>query len=485
MRALTLILLFLIAAPLAAQPVITTQETYGGPMYDCANEAIRTSDDGFLLVGFSTCTYGAGEADLFLVKTDENGQEEWLNLYGGARGDYGNSVCMTLDGDYIAAGWTDSMGEGGRDVYLVKVDGSGTLLWERTYGSPGADGANHILPLEDGTFLVTGFSSFNWETSMHDIYLLKIDTDGDTLWTRSHQAPLSQRGQKTTVRSTGGFAIAGATGTEGTTNREALLILTDSDGNFPAAFSGGGSGYDWAYDIIETEAGSFAMAGEADIHGTDLMNLYFCEFGDDGTFLRHRSHGESSFYDYGRAILPMPDGYLIAGTSRTLTNFKNRMYLVKINELGVADWRETLGEENGDTWINDMLPLGLNTYALIGRMNVPGGGGVNAMMAFVELPVQDVDEAPSESPQGFHLAPPKPNPFNPTTEIEFSLEQPSELTLGVYDVQGRLVRSLASGVYETGRHRLLFDGTGLASGTYYARLTTGHATQSQRLTLLK
>lgn len=485
MRATMFILLTLIAAPLDAQPVITQQQAYGGPMYDSANEAIRTTDDGFLLVGFSTCTYGAGESDLFLVKTAANAEQEWIELYGGARGDYGTSVCMTPDGDYIAVGWTESMGAGGRDVYMIKVDGSGNLLWERSYGSPGADGANHILPLADGTFLVTGFSSFDWETSMHDVYLLKIDTDGDTLWTSSYPAPHSQRGQKAIVRSTGGFAIAGATGTIGTTNREAYLLLTDSDGGFQSSHMGGGVGYDWAYDIIETESGSFAMTGDADIHGNDLMNLYFCEFDADGTFLRHRSHGQSHFYDYGRAILPLPDGYLMAGSSRVLSSFKDQMYLVKIDPSGLAEWRVALGSDEADAWVADMLHVQENTYALIGHMTVPGGGGVNAMLSFVELPVNDVEEQPAEAPHGFHLAPPKPNPFNPTTEIQFSLDFPTDLTLGVFDLQGRLVRSLASGNYANGTHRVVFDGSGLASGTYYARLTVQGNSQMQRLTLLK
>ena len=131
-----------------------------------------------------------------------------------------------------------------------------------------------------------------------------------------------------------------------------------------------------------------------------------------------------------------------------------------------------------------MLPAGEGRYALIGSTTQYGGGGVNAMLAFVEF-VTSSPEPSGDQPHGIHLAPVSPNPFNPSTDVEFSLSENSDIHLAVYDIQGRLVRTLLQGSYAPGVYRTQFDASDAASGPYFVCLDAEGQQWMRKMTLLK
>ncbi len=108
-------------------------KTYGGFSFDRASSILQTSDSGFVICGY-TSSFGAGSFDLFLVKCDANGDLIWSKTYGGIQNDIGNWVDQTSDGGYIIAGSTESFGAGYKDVYLIKTDANGDTVWTKTYG---------------------------------------------------------------------------------------------------------------------------------------------------------------------------------------------------------------------------------------------------------------------------------------------------------------------------------------------------------------
>ena len=109
------------------------EKTYGGNDCDAAEDVWQTSDGGFIIVGI-TNSFGAGNFDIWLIKTDGNGNELWNRTYGGRKMEYGTSVQQTSDGGYIIGGFTGSYGMGGNDAWLVKVDNHGNLEWNKTFG---------------------------------------------------------------------------------------------------------------------------------------------------------------------------------------------------------------------------------------------------------------------------------------------------------------------------------------------------------------
>ena len=122
-----------VLSTISATSQITFQKTFGGTLGDGGSYVQQTSDGGYIIVG-QTETFGAGSRDAYLVKVDAGGAIQWTKTFGGTAFDGCSSVQQTIEGGYIIAGLASGLGAGGQDVYLVKTDASGNLLWSKTYG---------------------------------------------------------------------------------------------------------------------------------------------------------------------------------------------------------------------------------------------------------------------------------------------------------------------------------------------------------------
>jgi hypothetical protein len=154
---------------------ITFERTYGGSDVDFGQWVQQTAEGGYVVTG-CTKSYGPKEPDVYLVRTDSLGDTMWTRTYGGARNDYGSSVQQAEDGGYIVAGYTYSYGAGDRDAYLIKTDAYGDTLWTRTYGGTDADGANSVRSTSDGGHIVAGYSASLGGD--FQAYLIRTDPEG-------------------------------------------------------------------------------------------------------------------------------------------------------------------------------------------------------------------------------------------------------------------------------------------------------------------
>lgn len=195
---------------------LSWSRTFGGAgsdyVYDEAEPSIQqTSDGGYIIVG-TTSSFGAGGTDVYLVKTDGSGNLTWSRTFGGTGADNGYSVRQTTDGGYIIAGYTQSFGAGSNDVYLVKTDGSGNLSWSRTFGGAAGDNGYSVQQTTDGGYAITGGTG-SFGSSFNDVYLVKTDGNGDLLWSRKY-APGggNEYGACVTQTGDGGFFISGLGG---------------------------------------------------------------------------------------------------------------------------------------------------------------------------------------------------------------------------------------------------------------------------------
>jgi hypothetical protein len=151
-------------------------QTYGGISIDRANSLIQTSDGGYALAG-GTLSFGAGEWDFWLVKTDEDGDMEWNMMYGGADVDTAFSLVETSDGGYALAGETKSFPAGDFDFWLVKTDVSGNMEWNRTYGGANNDFANSVVQTSDGGYTIAG-DTLSFGAGDYDFWLIKTNEQG-------------------------------------------------------------------------------------------------------------------------------------------------------------------------------------------------------------------------------------------------------------------------------------------------------------------
>ena len=173
-----------VVAPVDAGPASFVR-VIGGAGGDEAFDIEQTPDGGYVIAG-QTTSFGAGETDMYLVRTDAGGSVMWERTFGGARGD-GASAVLVLDDGYMVVGFTVSFGRGGYDAYVVRTDLAGDTLWTRAIGTEARDAANTVVATADGGFLVGG-STVTSVSRRSDHYLMRIDARGDTLWTTAINA---------------------------------------------------------------------------------------------------------------------------------------------------------------------------------------------------------------------------------------------------------------------------------------------------------
>ncbi|HTW91178.1 MAG TPA: hypothetical protein VMH22_05660 [bacterium] len=199
----------------------------GGPHNDVGRSVHQTGDGGYIILG-ETDTIGSGLSDMYLIKTDASGNQVWARTFGGGGHNHGYSVQIASDGGYILAGQTEG-GAGGGDVYLVKTDASGNQVWAKTYGGSQTDGAHSIQRTADGGYIIAGMTA-SFGAGMFDVYLLKIDANGDTVWTRTYGGASSDVGDAVQVTSDGGYIVSGMTSSYGAGGNDVWLIKTDAQG---------------------------------------------------------------------------------------------------------------------------------------------------------------------------------------------------------------------------------------------------------------
>ncbi|HLG34923.1 MAG TPA: T9SS type A sorting domain-containing protein [Bacteroidia bacterium] len=202
---------------------------YGGN-YDLVVSVHQTSDNGFIIGGI-TESFGADSADVYLTKTDSNGNILWTKIYGGGiRNEGAYSFNLTSDGGFIICGYTSSYGAGGYDFYLMRTDSGGNPLWVKTFGGADMDIAHSVEQTTDGGFIVTG-STNSFGVGEYDIYLIRADGNGNLLWSNTYGGINDDGGNCVQQTTDGGYIVAGATNSFGVDSTVVYIVRTDSNGN--------------------------------------------------------------------------------------------------------------------------------------------------------------------------------------------------------------------------------------------------------------
>ncbi len=246
------------AESLEAPPSIEWTKTYGGSNWEHGSSLVQTSDGGYALVG-RTLSYGAGDWDAWLVKTDVDGNMEWSQTYGGANSDIGFSIVQTSDGGYAIAGETDSYGAGGTDFWLVKTDVDGNVEWNQTYGGTYYDHGRFLVQTTDGGYAITG--GITYDPYHSDVWLVKTDADGNQMWNRTYGGGGFDDGYSLVQTSDGGYAITGPTYSYGAAQADFWLVKTDTNGNLQWNQTYGGWNDEWGHSVVQSSDGGYVIGG--------------------------------------------------------------------------------------------------------------------------------------------------------------------------------------------------------------------------------
>jgi predicted secreted protein len=248
-----------------SSPVEEWSQTFGGSSNDYGYSVAVTSDGGYIIAGY-TESYGAGGYDVWLIKTGADGDEEWNQTFGGLSDDFGYSVAQTSDGGYIIAGDTLSYGAGGYDVWLIKTDADGNKEWDKTFGGSSIDCSESIAKTSDGGYIIAG-ETLSYGSGDFDFWLVKTDADGSKEWDKAFGGSLSEHGYSVAVTSDGGYIVTGRTQSYGSGGFDAWLVKAGDSDTTVTPGDGNGDGSVNALDITKVERVIVGL--DADTPGAD------------------------------------------------------------------------------------------------------------------------------------------------------------------------------------------------------------------------
>ena len=352
-------------------------KTCGGAAAEGARAVCMCPDGGFFITGY-TFSQGTGDADLLVVKTDGRGNTEWSRTLGGAGTEYGNA-CLCLPDGYLVAGYTTSFGSGGKDVYVIKLDTKGKEIWSGTFGGQSWDVGEALCESDNGNFYVCGYTH-SFGEGEEDVYLVKIDKNGNRLWSRTFGGVRLDMANSIARTGDGGLLI-GATSGSFSNNTDFYLIRTDGDGNeiwskTYAAEATRGHAFDWCGAMAGTSDGGAILTGYSDCQ--DVMDIHVIKTDAEGNEVWSKSLGNKPFSDFGNAVLQLPDGhYVVAGTTKSIEKNKeiydNDIYLVKLDPEGNVLWENRCGGSGAD-WVCSAALTGEGELVAAGHTNSAGSG---------------------------------------------------------------------------------------------------------------
>ena len=366
--------------------------TYGGSSDDVGTYGQQTKDGGYIITGY-TSSYGADapfswlikvqhRGDLWLIKTDAEGQKEWDRTYGGLGKDLGFFVQQTKDEGYIIVGGKKSFWIiGSYDLWIIKTDAKGNVLWDRTFGGSGEDLGFSVQQTNDDGYIIAGYTSF---TNGKKAWIIKIDSQGNKQLDMATGRADSEAASIGLTKD-GGYIITGYTPSSGSGKEDVWLIKTNSKLHWDWLKTFGGPSRDLGLSVQETEDGGYIIAGLTESFGAGKGDVWLIKTDPKGDREWDRTFGGSNF-DSGASVQQTRDGgYIVTGYNTTtidnvgsysrLFNSDNigRVWLIKTDSEGIELWNETFGGTRND-WGNSVQETRDGGYIITGVTESYGAG---------------------------------------------------------------------------------------------------------------
>ncbi len=326
---------------------VVWEQCYGGGQSEFCHDLRQTADGGFMLVG-STSSFGTGGLDVYLVRTDGDGDTLWTRNYGGSADDEAYCVRQTGDGGFIVAGYTESVeDEEPAQAYLLRTDRIGDTIWTRRYGLVGDDRFRSVVECDDG-FAAAGYGHAPGRTGV-DFWLVRLNTDGDALWTRTYGLDkLDERALAFERTADNGFILVGSAEVDGG-DRAALVVRTDGSGDtlWTRTYDAG-AGWDETRFVSMTADGGFVLAGYTESVGAGEADMWLLRLDQLGDTIWTRCFGGTE-YDYGYSAAEIDSGFVCVGNTYSFGKGQNDFYLVVTDFAGDTLWTRTYGGGSYET----------------------------------------------------------------------------------------------------------------------------------------
>jgi hypothetical protein len=383
-------------------------KTFGGSDEDDAGSIVQANDGADVILGTTKSTDGdligriGDDSDYWLLKLSETGEKLWSKTYGGTGSDVATSIAKTSDGGYVLTGYSESsdgdasVNAGFQDYWIVKIDASGNIQWEKSFGFPGQDQAYKVLQTSEGNYFVSGYfdigacdpnpdilcpgndfqgngqNTRNTRHGVGEFWGILMDANGNKIWRRYFGGSNNDRSYDAVQTNDGGFLITGAsesfdfdiTDDKGSYDFWAVRLSPTGEKLWTKSF--GGSEIEIGYALTKTQDGNYMMVGDTrSMDGDVSMNngnadAWVVKFDDNGTIIWEKSYGGSEF-DSARGVRQMADGsFVITGSSRSANidvssnNGQNDQWIFIIDGDGVITFETNIGGSDLDLG-NDVI----------------------------------------------------------------------------------------------------------------------------------
>ncbi len=312
----------------------------GAEDFEWATDLVETSDGGVVVAGRSTLNPNTRTLNAWIFKLDKKGNQEWSKTFGGEETDEATCVIETADGGLAVGGFSNSFSRGKSDLWLLRLDKKGTQLWSKNYGGKQTDVVNDLIETADGSFVMVGYTE-SFGNGGADMLVMKVDASGNEQWRRNYGGDRNDAAEAIVQTAGGELAIAGWTGSEGNGSLDGALLLLDNDGVYQWQHTFGGSGKDVFYDLTVSPLGDFALLGTMESHEGGNKALWLVKTDEFGELAWERRLSGSSD-EYGHAIASCHDGgYILAGATKSFALGGADMWLIKTNRYGHFDGDES------------------------------------------------------------------------------------------------------------------------------------------------
>jgi len=482
---------------------------YGGTNYDVGYAIIQNPDGSYVVAG-TTQSFGAGSDDFLILKLNASGGLDWAKTFGGPRYDIPYSITPTGEGGYIVAGVTKSFGAGYDDLLLIKLNASGELQWAKAFGGTFIDIPYGITQTPDGGCAVAGVT-YSFGAGYGDILVLKLNGSGELEWAKAFGGTNSEAANTIIRTSDGGYAIAGYTESFGAGSEDFLVLKISSSGDFQWAKAFGGTNYDDAYSLLQTSDGGYAVVGWTESFGAGDIDILALKLSPSGEVEWARTLGGASLELPGTTFLSSDGGYLTAGVTRSFGPGDEDLLAVKISASGGLEWARKFGGTNYERAYS-MIPSIDGGYAIVGYTRGSTSESAELLVLKIgsdgsypgcieEVTLNALTPNLSVSPASMSASSPSlisancsptvnsPNltltDLCPPLDVEeilgkgfdfratgqniyLFMPNQAQVSLTIYDAQGRVVQRLYDGVLSSGGHT--FNPTLETKGVYMAVL---------------
>ena len=394
---LTLLIFLTVFVPFTAEARLKSSwsRNYGGDFHDIAHEVLVTEDEGYLLAGYSNSFGPERRYQMWVVKTNSNGYTEWRRDIGGEYSDRAYAADNTEDGGFVLAGSTTSYGgRDNEDFYLVNIDGEGDVEWENNFGGDHDEIAYDVIQTSDGGYLIGG-STVTFGHRGRDWWIVRADEEGEEIWSRYYGGDQDEMISSVVETEEGNFVLGGSTasygdpgfgfwsieideekideekeedpetGKEGVELEEEAIVWETNVGGFLD---------DKVHDMVLTQDGGFAAAGETRSYTELGTNFWLIKLDSEGTEQWNESYG-GEFEEVAYSLIQTREGnFMMTGYETTYGGVQEDIFVVETDEEGEELFRYDTGGERTDIAYS-IVEVDEDSFAVAGKTRSFGGGG--------------------------------------------------------------------------------------------------------------